>query len=72
MELQVARRRLWNPMNKTDQDTNSRLVELVSIAMPAVESFQLQMGFSFPLLRANDLRSSLLNIRARSFLLSCT
>ena len=36
MELQVARRRLWNPMNKTDQDTNSRLVELVSIAMPAV------------------------------------
>ena len=30
-ELQVARRRLWNPMNKTDQDTNSRLVELVSI-----------------------------------------
>ena len=25
------------------------------------------MGFSFPFLRANDLRSSLLNIRARSF-----
>ena len=37
-----------------------------------VESFQLQMGFSFPFLRANDLHSSLLNIRARSFLLSCT
>ena len=37
-----------------------------------VESFQLQMGFSFPLLRDNDLRSSLLIIRARSFLLSCT
>ena len=36
MELQVARRRLWNPMNKTDQDTNSRLVELVSIAMSEV------------------------------------
>ena len=36
------------------------------------ESFQLQMGFSFPFLRANDLRLSLLNIRARSFLLSCT
>ena len=36
MELQVARRRLWNMMNKTDQDTNSRLVELVSIAFPAV------------------------------------
>ena len=36
------------------------------------ESFQLQMGFSFPFLRANNLRSSLLNIRARSFFLSCT
>ena len=36
MELQLARRRLWDTMNKTDQDTNSRLVELVSIAMPAV------------------------------------
>ena len=31
------------------------------------ESFQLKMGFSFPFLRANDLRLSLLNIRARSF-----
>ena len=37
-----------------------------------LELFQLQMGFSFPFLRANHLRSSLLNIRARSFLLSCT
>ena len=37
-----------------------------------VESFQLQMGFSFPFLRANDLRFSLLNIRAHGFLLSCT
>ena len=36
MELQVARIRLCNPMNKTDQDTNSRLVELVSVAMPAL------------------------------------
>ena len=36
------------------------------------ESFQLQMGFSFPFLRANYLRPYLLNIRARSFLLSCT
>ena len=36
------------------------------------ESFQIQMGFSFPFLRAKDLRSYLLNIRARSFLLSCT
>ena len=32
-----------------------------------MESFQLQMGFSFPFLRANNLRSSLLNIRARIF-----
>ena len=31
------------------------------------ESFQLQMGFSFLFLRANDLRLSSLNIRARSF-----
>ena len=37
-----------------------------------VESLQLHMGFSFPFLRANDLRSSLLIIRARSFLLYCT
>ena len=36
------------------------------------ESFQLQMVFSFPFLRANNLRSSLLNIRARNFLLLCT
>ena len=35
------------------------------------ESFQLMMGFSSPFLRSNDLRSSLLNINARSFLLSC-
>ena len=38
----------------------------------ALESFQLHMGLSFSFLRANDLRSSLLNIIARSFLLSCT
>ena len=30
------------------------------------ESFQLQMGFSFPFLRANDLRTSLLIMRTRS------
>ena len=36
------------------------------------DSFQIQMGFSFPFLRANDLRLSLLILRARSFLLSCT
>ena len=39
---------------------------------PIHESFQLQMGFLFPFLRANDLRSSLLIMRTRSFLLSCT
>ena len=32
-----------------------------------VELFQPQMGLSFPFLRANNLRSSLLNIRARIF-----
>ena len=36
MKLQVARIRLCNPKNKTDQDTNSRLVEMVSIDMPVV------------------------------------
>ena len=36
------------------------------------ELFQIQMGLSFPFLRANDLRLSLLNIRARIFLISCT
>ena len=30
------------------------------------ESFQLQMGFSFPFLRVNDLRTSLLIMRTRS------
>ena len=32
----------------------------------ATELFQLQMGLSFPFLRANDLRTSLLIIRTRS------
>ena len=36
-----------------------------------LESFQLQMGFSFPFLRANNLRLSLLIMRTCSFLLSC-
>ena len=36
-----------------------------------MESFQVQMGFSFPFLRANNLRSSLLIMRTRRFLLSC-
>ena len=44
---------------------------VTAIMAQSVESFQLQMGFSFPFLRANDLRSSLLIMRARSFLLSC-
>ena len=39
---------------------------------PIVESFQIQMGFSFPFLRANDLRLSLLIMRTHRFLLSCT
>ena len=38
----------------------------------AWESFQIHMGLLFPFLRANDLLLSLLKIRARSFLLSCT
>ena len=35
---------------------------------PIRESFQLQMGFSFPFLRANNLRTSLLMTRTRSLL----
>ena len=31
------------------------------------ESFQIQMGFSFPFLRAKDLHTSLLIVRTRSF-----
>ena len=40
------------------------------VSFPAavpMESFQLKMGFSFQFLRANYIRSSLLNIRAHSF-----
>ena len=36
--------------------------------MLTYESFQLQMGFSFPFLRANDLRTSLLIMKTRSLL----
>ena len=39
---------------------------------PTIESFQVQIGFSFPFLLANNLCSSLLIMRTRSFLLSCT
>ena len=38
----------------------------------AYDSFQLQMGFPFPFLRANDLGLSLLIMRTHSFLLSFT
>ena len=48
-------------MLKKRNKTDSYLVDF------AVDLFQLQMGLSLPFLRANDLRSSLLNIRARSF-----
>ena len=37
-----------------------------------IESFQLNMGFSFTFLRANYLRPSSLIMRTRSFLFSCT
>ena len=30
------------------------LVSFIGISLPLLESFQLQMGFSFPFLRAND------------------
>ena len=43
-------------------------VVLNVVSSLSLESFQIQMGFSFPLLRANDLRLSLLIMRTRSFL----
>ena len=49
-----------------------RLLCIPTSPPPPLELFQLQMGFSFPFLRANDLRSYLLIMRTRSFLLSCT
>ena len=51
--------------------TSTKLTVLYLFFRIVQESFQLQIGFSFPFLRANDLRSPLLNIRARGFLLSC-
>ena len=45
----------------------SKYNRMVQETHPPAELFQLQMGLSFPFLRANDLHSSLLNIRARSF-----
>ena len=53
-----------NPVKLSEKD--------VVLVHSSTKSFQLQMVFPFPFLRANDLRSSLLNIRDRSFLLSCT
>ena len=47
------------------------IIEKYRIVVPVDESFQLQMGFSFPFLRANNLRSYILIMRTRSFLLSC-
>ena len=46
-------------------------IKVLGVGGVTSELFQLQMGFLFSFLRANDLRSSLLIIRARIFLLSC-
>ena len=54
-----------------DEDDNIIISDSTSRSL-LLELFQLQMGLSFPFLRANDLCSSLLNIRARNFLISCT
>ena len=32
----IARKRLFNPVDKTDRDTDSRLVELVGVVVPAI------------------------------------
>ena len=67
-------RNLWTTSTKATRVSGTVFFKHNYITNPETtpESFQLQMRFSFPFLRANDLRLSLLNIRARSFLLSCT
>ena len=51
------------------QNLNTHLFyDLISLRrVPDTESFHIQMGLSFPFLRANDLRSSLLIMITRSF-----
>ena len=73
----------WGLYNTLMMDCISRSIQLMGVVLLGLlkssellpwwisESFQLQMGFSFPFLHANNLRSSLLIMRARSFLLSC-
>ena len=57
------------PMDRDGDDDNNKvyLNTTDSFYHLVHEAFQLQMGFSFPFLRANDLCSSLLNIKAHTF-----
>ena len=64
----------YNPDTGPVSDWSSDMVDSMDIVVSeyyfARESFQLQMGFSFPFLRAKDLRKSLLIVRTHIFLLS--
>ena len=57
--------------NVVCEELNAELKVIIQLVV-TIESFQLQMGFSFPFLRANDLHLSLLIMRTRIFLISCT
>ena len=56
----------WDVYTREKEDLIKREF-LESVPHPKGESLQLQMGFSFPFLRAKDLRISLLIMRTRSF-----
>ena len=64
MPCLVRDRVMWPPLSCIGAlvSQKTRLLEC-----DVVESFQLQMGLSFPFLLANDLRSSLLIMRTLSF-----
>ena len=65
-----SRSRWWStsPSNSTKwRIISSNMEKFIFTPRLTLESFQLQMGFSFPFIRANDLRSSLLIIRALFF-----
>ena len=60
----VRNRGMWPPLSCIGAlvSQKTRLLEC-----DVVESFQIQMGFSFPFLLANNLRSSLMIMRTLSF-----
>ena len=52
--------------------THTKVPIVLTVLYIPRQSFQLQMGFSFPFLHANVLHLSLLNMRTRSISISCT